>query len=235
MVAKNKWLVGIVISLIGIALGVVGIVKFSSIFFQRTTNGDSIVISTGDIIGNPIFNFSRPAGVADVSSRELGKLKEKIEELESYRGSFPNRPKLAIANPRVTMINYTADVVPAGLVKGGFEITFFNIGGVEAKDLVTKWTIVDNGRRITGLNEWLTEYLGQRPLVIKNIPSENARSLKYVPDMTTYGKGKIALTLDYSYINANTGETYSERYKGFVLYEIPKDNKPIDYNFSKLQ
>ena len=133
------------------------------------------------------------------------------------------------------MINYTEDVVPSGLVKGGFDITFFNVGEVEAKDVMTKWTIIDHGRKITGLNEWLMSYLDQAPLIIKSIPSQTASSLKYVPDMTTYGAGEIILKIDYSYIDANTNKTYTEQYKGSTYYKILPNNIPKAFAFVKLE
>ena len=69
-------------------------------------------------------------------------------------------------------------------------------------------------------------------MIIKSISPGVAKSIKYVPDMTTYGNGKITLALNYTYSNAKTGETYSEKYNGFVYYNIPQDNVPIEFGLS---
>lgn len=234
MTSANKWTIGIVISIFGIGLtiyfGIKSINTTSKIKIDGRQNAVLYVEKTGD---NATFDFSKMTQIIYPDAKEVQRLEGEVKKLRGYQGAFPDRPMLLIANPKVTLINYTKDVVPNGLIKGGFEITFINIGGVDAKDVMTEWTIIDNERKITGLNEWLTKYLGQPPLIIKTIPPAEARSLTYVPDMTAYGKGKIIFILDYSYTNSKTGEKYSGRYSGFTIYEIPQNNVSQSFIFNE--
>lgn len=235
MTSTNKWLIGTVLSIIGIGLtlyfGLEPVNTASKIKVEGHQNPVIYVEKTGD---NATFDFSKMTQIIYPDAKEVQRLENEVIKLKGYQGAFPDRPMLLIANPKVTLINYTPDVVPNGLVKGGFEITFINIGGVNAKDVMTKWSITDNERKITGLDEWLTEYLGQRPLVIKNIPSGEVRSISYVPDMTTYGKGKITFLLEYSYINPKTSEKYMGYYSGFTIYEIAPNNIPQSFVFNEI-
>jgi len=178
------------------------------------------------------INFYEGVTIVQPDAEKVRALEKKVEDLTSYKGAFPNRPNLIVPSPKVDLIFYTEKTVPSGLSKGRFEILFLNIGGVDAKNVKTKWTIYDHDRQIMGLQEWFA-LVGQPPMVIDNIPSGAAKGLTYIPDMTTYGQGKIRLIIDYTYTNASTGEEYSDQYNGFVLYENPRDDKAREFIFSK--
>ena len=139
---------------------------------------------------------------------------------------YPDRPKVIIAGAYVTFINYT-DNIQKGLVKAGFNIPFVNIGDIDAKNLTTYWTIIDNGNTITGLDKWLTQFMNQPNYVIQDLPSKTATSIWYNPDIGASGAGTLDLTLDYEYISASTGEKYADQYKGMVYYKAEKNNQPV--------
>ena len=139
----------------------------------------------------------------------------------------PDRPRIAVAGASVTFINFIDNSEHTGLVKAGFNIPFVNIGGVNAKDLTTKWTITDNGNNITGLDNWLTLYQKQPNMVIQDIFPNGAVSIQYSPDIGASGIGTLELTLDYEYTNATTGEKYTGQYKGIVDYRTEKNSQPV--------
>ena len=195
---------------------------------QFAQTGDSSNIKQGYTEKGDVNFYEHPT-IVQPDAEKVRELENKIKDLTSYRGEFPNRPKLIVPAPKIDLVFYTG---PAGLCKGRFEILFLNIGGVEAKNVKTKWTIYDHDNKITGLQEWLA-LIGQPPMVIDNIPSGVAKGLTYIPDMTCYAEGKIKLTIDYTYTDANTGKEYSDQYNGFALYEKPRDNKVREFIFSK--
>lgn len=143
-----------------------------------------------------------------------------------YPIPLPDRPKVVVASPSVTFVNYTNDI-QTGLVKAGFNIPFINIGGIDAKGLITKWTITDNGNPITGLDDWLMKYLHQENMIIQYVPSNTASNIYYNPDIGASGTGTLELTLDYEYANVVTGEKYNGQYKGVVYYKTEKNNQPV--------
>lgn len=197
----------------------------------KVQTGDrSPVIQTGD---NSMVQISY------YGSEEVDKLKEEIAKLKVSKVPFPDRPNVVIVNPSVTFTNWedgsiVYGEVVNGCVTAGLDIKFLNIGGIEAKNITTKWTILDNDNRITGLNEWLTEFLRRDPLVIKTLLSNQIVSIKYGPHIGASGEGTLKLTLDYQYTNAATGEIYSGQYKGFVDYKTIKNNQPKLYLFSPI-
>jgi len=192
--------------------------------------GNGKVTQVGTMNGDMNF-YERPT-IIQPDAEKVRTLEKKIEELTSYKGAFPDRPKLIVPPPKVDLIFYTEQAVPDGLAKGRFEVVFLNIGGVDAKNVRTKWTIFDNDRAIMGLNEWL-ELVKQPPMIIDSIHTGDAKGLTYIPDMGQWGKGKIRFAVDFTYANAKTGEEYADRYSGSVLYENPRDDKAREFIFSK--
>lgn len=149
------------------------------------------------------------------------------KERAQYPVQYPDRPKVIVASPAVVFVNYIDNNEHTGLVKAGFNIPLFNIGGVGAKDLTTRWTITDNGNLITGLDKWLTQYSNQPNYVVSDLPSYNFTKLWYNPDIGASGTGTLEVTIDYEYINATTGEKYNDRYKGIVDYRAQKNSQPV--------
>lgn len=170
---------------------------------------------------------------------ENKELREKLQELKTPKTPFANRSKLIVVSPSVTITNWLDGSVVygetvTGCVTASFDIKFLNIGGVNAKDITTKWTILDNGNNITGLNEWL-EFLKQPPLVIKDLATGNIISIKYGPHIGASGLGTLKLVLDYQYTDVKTGERYSEQYNGYVDYTTMKNSKVKFYLLSPFE
>ena len=199
---------------------------------QKTQNAamgnNSKLVQVGD-------NFKGNINVTyydnEESIREIDRLKEDDQLRKEINAPFSNRPKVLVADPTVSFVNYTEDIAQ-GLVKALFDIKFLNIGGVEAKDIVTRWKIIDNGFPVTGLNEWLTKYLKQKPLIIKNLEPNRIVSLMYNPDIGAGGAGTLELVLEYEYTDPKSGKKYSDKFDGFIDYKTEKNNKSKIYRFS---
>ena len=188
----------------------------------KTGNGGQIAqAGAGSTINQTVNNFY---GVKPVDPAKTKQLEKQAKEQNVT--PYLDRPKVVIASPSATFVNYT-DNIQTGLVKVGFNIPFINIGGADAKDITTKWLITDNGNTITGLDKWLMQYLNQPNLVIQDLPPNKASSIYYNPDIGASGTGTLELTLDYEYTNAATGEKYNDRYKGMVYYKTEKNNQPV--------
>lgn len=162
-----------------------------------------------------------------------------IKQYNSVIPEFFGRPKVVII-PAVTVTNWPdgsivyGEKLPNGCVTANFDVKLLNIGGKEAKDLkTTKWTILDNGRKITGFNEWL-EVIKQKPHVKDALPPRTMYNLKYGPHIGAAGKGNLRLILDYEYFDAETDTKYIEQYGGFVNYETAKNGTGIFYLLSPL-
>lgn len=190
---------------------------------MKDLKNNSQVAQAGDnsTINQTINNFY---GIKPLDPHKTKQLEEKVKAQNQI--PYPDRPKVIVASPSVTFVNYT-DNIQNGLVKAGFNIPFINIGGVNAKDITTRWTINDNGNPITGLDKWLTQYLNQPNLVIQDLPPNRASSIFYNPDIGASGTGTLELTLSYEYTNATTGEKYNDQYKGMVYYKTEKNNQPV--------
>ena len=190
---------------------------------QAIQTGDNSPVSITNI-----YNVVRP------DADRIRELENELRSFKAYQPPFSDRPKIGVASPSVTIVNYTEDIAN-GLVKAGLQVTFVNIGGVTASDIKTKWTIYDNGYVITGLDKWL-ESQGQKPFVITELSSKlnNAFTVIYNPDIGASGVGRLELILDYEYTNFKTGENYAEQYRGFVEYKTEKNNKPKQYLFTPM-
>lgn len=162
--------------------------------------------------------------IGDFDPEKTRQLEALLKNSQAYQHPFPDRPKIGIVEPSVVFVNFI-DNPPqfTGLVKAGINIPLLNIGGVAAKDVSTKWKIYDNGNSITSASE----YFGYDPYIIDQIPSNTARNLYYNPDIGATGTGTFEVVLEVEYTNANTGEKYTEQFKGTTDYRTEKDNKPV--------
>lgn len=165
-----------------------------------------------------------------VDSERTKQLEEELRKLKQYQYPFPDRPKIGIVEPSVTFVNYI-DNPPqfTGLVKAGINIPLLNIGGIPATNISTKWKIYDNGRLITSASD----YFGYDPYLIKELLPNTARNLYYNPDIGAGGTGTFEIELEVEYTNANTGEKYTDHYKGVTDYRTQKDNKPVTRVFTR--
>lgn len=219
--------IGLLSILVMIAIGIATIVYNKAV----STKGDySPVIQTGD---NSPVHYQVTISGTEETEKFLKKIKPR-----KIPPAVSSRSKVVIAGPSVAFTNWkdgsiVYGEVVNGCVTAGFDIKFLNIGEVDAENITTKWTIYDNGRYITGLNEWLTK-IGRNPLVTERLKPNNMVSIKYGPHVTVAGKGTLELTLDYEYTDSKTGEKYSGQYKGFVDYGTEKNNKPKTYLVSPL-
>ncbi len=178
--------------------------------------------------------------------REVEKLKEsnkpigtEIEKATFSITPFSDRPKVIVI-PSVTITNWEDGSIVYGekvngCVTASFDIKLLNIGGKEARDVKTKWSIIDNDSKITGMDEWLTVYLHKDPFIAKSLVPGTMYSLIYGPHIGASGRGVLKLVLDYEYMDADTGTAYSEQYKGFVNYNTIKNNKGMFYLLSPLR
>lgn len=234
MTKFQKWT--LIISVVGIGLTVFGVMRKgqstktqgdkSPIMEDVRTKESSVVAQIGD-------NFSGTINIygSEESNKEIGKLKRAIEQLkEKNKGPFPDRPKVEIVDATVTFVDHTHE---RGPMKASFVIKFLNIGGVNAKNIATTWTIDDNDEHITDPNVW-RESQGGKPLVIEDLQPGIIVTFSYAPDIGETGAGTLKLSIEYKYTDSKTGETYSGEFKGFVDYKIDKKGVPKPYKFSPL-
>jgi hypothetical protein len=180
-------------------------------------------LSSGD--HSPItVNQQITVKVDNLNTAQTQQLETQLKSLKVYQQPFSDRPKIGVVEPRVTFVNYI-DNPPhfTGLVKAGISVPLLNIGGVAAKNVITRWKIYDNGRYITSASE----YLGSDPYAIDSLPPGAAKSLYYNPDICAAGVGTFELSLEIEYTNPNTGEKYTEQFKGITDYLTKQDGKPV--------
>ncbi|MFH0763079.1 MAG: hypothetical protein V1925_04235 [Candidatus Omnitrophota bacterium] len=184
--------------------------------------------SVGNIVtGNnsPVMvNQQITVKVDTLSPNQTQQLETQLKKLAEYQQPFSDRPKIGVIEPSVTFVNFI-DNPPKfmGLVKAGINIPLLNIGGVSAKDVITKWKIYDNKQPITSASE----YVGYDPYIINELLPNAARKLYYNPDIGAAGIGTFEVLLEIEYTNAITGERYTEYFRGITDYLTQKDNKPV--------
>lgn len=174
------------------------------------TSGNGSLIT----VNQQIFNIS------NIDADKAQELEARLKNLTPYQQPFDDRPKIVVVEPYVRFVNFQD--IP-GLVKAGINVPLLNIGGVRAKNVVTKWKIYDAGRSITSASD----YLGYDPYIINELLPGTAINLYYNPDIGASGIGTFRLVLELEYINVNTGEKYAEQYDGVTDYLTQRDNKPI--------
>lgn len=157
------------------------------------------------------------------------KEREKIEKVKKENPPVVNKPKIVVFNPSVEITNWKDGSIVYGekvygAITAGFDISFLNIGNSEARDVVIKWDITDNGRPITGLNK-----------KIESLKPNELVTIKYGPHISAQGYGVLTLLASYSYVAPVVGERYAEQFKGQVEYTTEKDNQGKLYNFSPLK
>lgn len=239
MKMRNWTKLGVILTGVGVVTSLVFSSKSQNMQNVKTGNNSPIAqvdrgeqaIQTGDnspVSITNVYNVVRP------DAERIRELESELRLLKAYQSPFSDRPKIGIASPSVTFVNYTEDIA-RGLVKAGLQVAFVNIGGVVASDIKTKWTIYDNGNVITGLDKWI-ESQGQKPFVITELSPKmnNAFTVFYNPDIGASGVGRLELILDYEYTNSKTGENYAKQYRGFVEYKTEKNNKPKQYLFTPM-
>lgn len=162
--------------------------------------------------------------IENIDDEKARQLEAQLKNLQAYQYPFPDRPKIGVVEPYVTFVNFV-DNPPQfrGLVKAGINIPLLNVGGVTAKNVVTKWKILDNGIPRTSASD----YFGYDPYLIDELLPNTAIKLYYNPDIGASGTGTFEIVLEIEYINANTGEKYTEQFKGITNYSTQKDNKPV--------
>ena len=123
---------------------------------------------------------------------------EVIKQYNSATPQFSDRPKV-VTIPTATVTNWPdgsivyGEKLDNGCITASFDVKLLNIGGKIAKDLkTTKWTILDNGFKITGFNEWL-EFIKQQPYVKDILPPGTMYNLIYGPHIGAAGKGNLKL------------------------------------------
>ena len=162
--------------------------------------------------------------VENLDIEKVKQLEAQLRNPQAYKQPFQDRPKIEVVEPYAAFANFI-DNPPhyTGLVKAGINIPLLNIGGVAAKNVTTQWKIYDNGNSIKSASE----YFGYDPYIIGELSPNTARNLYYNPDIGASGTGTFEVALEIEYANANTGEKYTEQFKGITDYRTQKDNKPI--------
>ncbi|GEM_PF-2799222 len=229
----SMWLIAIIFSRPTSSTKIKG---FGDQIAKGVTIGDNSSLTQNQNINNNFYLNKEEVKKLIESEKPIG---EAIKQYNPSIPEFSNRPKVVII-PTVTVTNWPngsivyGEKLDNGCITATFDVKLLNIGGKVAKDLkTTKWTILDNGFKITGLNEWL-EVIKQKPYVKDFLPSGTMYNLIYGPHIGSAGKGNLKLILDYDYTDLETGINYTEQYGGFVNYETTKNGSGVFYLLSPL-
>jgi hypothetical protein len=219
---------------VGVVIAILALVSMWIIHLLGGPQGKESVVAKKNTqsIGNITTGNNSPV---TVNQQNIFKIEnfdpEKTRQLEAllrrsqaYQHPFPDRPKIGIVEPSIVFVNFI-DNPPhyTGLIKAGINIPLLNVGGVTAKNVITKWKIYDNGNYITSASD----YFGYDPYLIDQLLPNTARNLYYNPDIGANGTGTFEVVLEVEYTNANTGEKYIEQFKGATDYRAEKDSKPV--------
>ena len=111
------------------------------------------------------------------------------------------------------------EVVPPRVVTANFSISLLNIGQATAKDVVTEWTIVDNGHRIKSPSEWLDE-IGKPRWSPVELKQGHSVQFQYGPHISAGGQGTLNLTLVIMYTDASSGRSIRKEQQFFIDYTL---------------